>query len=240
VQNSIRLNFIVEGTTEEIFVRDVLKEPFAEKHIFVSARRVETSRKQLRNVDYYKPGKQVRIYRGGVQNFEKVRRDINRWLTEDKSAYLTTMFDLYALPNDFPRFDEAMRKSNPYEKVRVIEEGFRKEINNSNFIPYIQLHEFEGLLFSNIEVIDEVMRPYQDRSQLDKLRDIRSQFATPEDINDGADTAPSKRLLNLYNFYNKDVFGSRIAKRIGIDNISNECKHFNEWLVSLIGLALYR
>ncbi|MEI6102908.1 MAG: DUF4276 family protein [Methanothrix sp.] len=240
MQNSIRLNFIVEGTTEEIFVRDVLNESFAEKYIFVSARRVETSRKQLRNVDYYKPGKQVRIYRGGVQNFEKVRRDINRWLTEDKSAYLTTMFDLYALPNDFPRFDEAMRKSNPYKKVKVIEDGFRKEINNSHFIPYIQLPEFEGLLFSNIEVIDEVMRPYQDRSQLDKLRDIRSQFATPEDINDGAETAPSKRLLNLYYFYNKYVFGSRIAKRIGIDNISNECKHFNEWLVSLIGLALYR
>jgi len=99
----------------------------------------------------------------------------------------------------------------------------------------------EELLFEgNIEVIDEVMRPYQNRSQLDKLRDIRSQFATPEDINDGVETAPSKRLLNLYNFYNKDVFGSRIAKRIGIDNIRNECKHFNEWLVTLIGLALYR
>ncbi|MCX6673781.1 MAG: DUF4276 family protein [Methanothrix sp.] len=180
--NSIRLNFIVEGTTEEIFVRDVLTNSFAEKYIFVSARRVETSRKQLRN--------------------------------------------------DFPRFDEAMRKSNPYEKVKVIEEGFRKEINNSHFIPYIQLHD--------IEVIDEVLRPYQDRSQLDKLRDIRSQFATPEDINDGAETAMSKRLLNLYEFYNKDVFGSRIAKRIGIDNMRNECKHFNEWLVSLIGLALYR
>lgn len=238
--NSIRLNFIVEGTTEEIFVRDVLKEPFAEKYIFVSARRVETSRKQLRNVDYYKPGKQGRIYRGGVPNFEKVRRDINRWLTEDNSAYLTTMFDLYALPDDFPRFDEAMRKSNLYEKVKIIEEGFRTTINNSRFIPYVQLHEFEGLLFSNIDVIDEVLRPYQDRSQLDKLRDIRSQFATPEDINDGAETAPSKRLLNLYTFYNKDVFGSRIANRIGIDNIRNECKHFNEWLVTLIGLSLYR
>jgi acyl-CoA-binding protein len=240
VPNSIRLNFIVEGTTEEIFVRDVLKEPFAGKYIFVSARRVETSRKQLRNVDYYKPGKQVRIYRGGVPNFGKVRRDINRWLTEDNSAYLTTMFDLYALPDDFPRFDEAMRKSNPYEKVKIIEEGFRTTINNSRFIPYVQLHEFEGLLFSNIDVIDEVLRPYQDRSQLDKLRDIRSQFATPEDINDGAETAPSKRLLNLYTFYNKDVFGSRIANRIGIDNIRNECKHFNEWLVTLIGLSLYR
>jgi acyl-CoA-binding protein len=240
VPNSIRLNFIVEGTTEEIFVRDVLKESFAEKNIFVSARRVETSRKQLRDADHYKPGKRVRIYRGGVPNFEKVRRDINRWLTEDNSAYLTTMFDLYALPDDFPRFDEAIRKSNPYEKVKAIEEGFKEKINNPHFIPYIQLHEFEGLLFSNIEVIDEVLRPYQDRSQLDKLRDIRSQFATPEDINDGAETAPSKRLLNLYTFYNKDVFGSRIANRIGIDNIRNECKHFNEWLVTLIGLSLYR
>lgn len=237
---SIRLNFIVEGTTEEIFVRDVLKEPFAEKYIFISARRVETSRKQLRDADHYKSGKQVKIYRGGAPNFEKVRRDIDRWLTEDNSAYLTTMFDLYALPNDFPRFDEAMHKSNPYEKVKIIEEGFRAQINNAHFIPYIQLHEFEGLLFSNIEVIDEVLRPYQDRSQLDKLRDIRGQFATPEDINDGPETAPSKRLLNLYKFYNKDVFGSRIANRIGIDNIRNECKHFNEWLVTLIGLSLYR
>lgn len=238
--NNIRLNFIVEGTTEEIFVRDVLKDPFAEKNIFVSARRVETCRKQLRNVDYYKPGKQVKIYRGGVPNFEKVRRDINRWLTEDNSAYLTTMFDLYALPNDFPRFDEAMRKSNSYEKVRVIEEGFEETINNSHFIPYIQLHEFEGLLFSNVEAIDEVLKPYQDRSQLGKLKDIRGQFATPEDINDGAQTAPSKRLLNLYGSYNKDVFGSRIAKRIGIDNMRNECKHFNDWVVTLIELALYR
>lgn len=238
--NSIRLNFIVEGTTEEIFVRDVLKEPFAEKNIFVSARRVETSRKQMKNADYHKQGKQMRIYRGGVSNFEKVRRDINRWLTEDNSAYLTTMFDLYALPNDFPRFDEAMKKSNSYEKVKIIEDGFKEEINSTHFIPHIQLHEFEGLLFSNIEVIDEVLRPYQNKSQLDKLRSIRSQFATPEDINDGMETAPSKRLLNLYSSYNKNVFGSIIAKRIGIDNMRNECKHFNEWLVTLIGLALYR
>lgn len=86
--NCIRLNFIVEGTTEEIFVRDVLREFFAEKNIFVSARRVETSRKQLRNVNYYRPGKQVRVYRGGVPSFEKVARDINRWLNEDPGAYL--------------------------------------------------------------------------------------------------------------------------------------------------------
>jgi hypothetical protein len=240
VLNCIRLNFIVEGTTEEIFVRDVLREFFAEKNIFVSARRVETSRKQLRNVNYYRPGKQVRVYRGGVPSFEKVARDINRWLNEDPGAYLTTMFDLYALPNDFPRFNKAMNRTDPYEKVKAIEEGFRKEINNYRFIPYIQLHEFEGLLFSNIEVIDDVMRPYQDRSQLDKLREIRSQFVTPEDINDGVETAPSKRLLNLYSSYNKELFGSLIAKQIGIDIMRNECKHFNDWVVKLIGLTLYR
>ncbi len=116
--NCIRLNFIVEGTTEEIFVRDVLRESFAEKNIFVSARRIETSRKQLRNANYCRSGKQVRIYRGGVPSFEKVAQDINRWLNEDHCAYLTTMFDLYALPNDFPRFNEAMNKTDSYEKAK--------------------------------------------------------------------------------------------------------------------------
>ena len=55
-----------------------------------------------------KPGKQEIIFRGGMPSFEKIRRDIELWLDEDRKAYLTTMFDLYALSSDFPKYDSAI------------------------------------------------------------------------------------------------------------------------------------
>ncbi len=237
--SSVRVNFIVEGQTEEIFIRDVLKELLASRCIYVNARRVETSRKKINGTNYSN-GKQLKIYRGGIPKFEKVKRDIDRWLKEDSKAYLTTMFDFYALPRDFPKFEQAMHAKNPFDKVKILEDGFRTEINDPHFIPYIQLHEFEGLLFSNVEIIDEILKPYHQGSQLNSLKEIRKEFNTPEEINDGVETAPSKRLINLYKSYDKAVYGSRIAKRIGIDDMRCECKHFNEWLVNLISLVIYR
>jgi len=151
------------------------------------------------------------------------------------------MFDLYALPDNFPKYDDAKRyRRNPFKRVKLLEDAFKAEIDYGRFIPYIQLHEFEGLLFSDVEAMDEVLKPFHGGSKLTELKAIRDAFDSPEEINDGDETAPSKRLLDLYNYYEKPTEGSRIAQRIGLDAIRIECKHFNEWLASLEALAIYR
>ena len=224
MSNGIRVNVIVEGSTEQTFVRDLLQEPFGAKNIHLVARGVQTSEKH------------GRIHRGGLLKYEKAKRDIKNWLSQDRSAYVTTMFDLYRLPHSFPGFDEGMRWPNPIERVKKLEEALSEDIQNLRFIPYIQLHEFEGLLFSNVESIDKVLG-FRYKSQLQELQKIRQQFLSPEEINDSEMTAPSGRLKKLYPGYDKPAFGSRIAAHIGLETLRNACHHFNEWLEKLESLT---
>ncbi len=240
MSNIIRVNIIVEGYTEEIFVRDILKDSLALSGIYIKARSIEASRKPIKGLKYNKHGKQFKIRRGGLLDFDKAKEDINRWISEDNDAYLTTMFDLYALPENFPKYEDAKRHRNPYKRVEVLEDALKAEINNNHFIPYIQLHEFEGLLFSDIRAMDEVLSPYHGGSKLSKLAAIRDSFKSPEEINDGEETAPSKRLLSIYESYEKPTDGSRIAKRTGLEVMRRECRHFNEWLLRLEELATYK
>jgi hypothetical protein len=236
----IRVNFIVEGQTEETFVNRILAESLAKSGVYVNgARCVETGRKKIRGLKITKPGKQEIIFRGGMPSFEKIiRRDIERWLAEDSKAHLTTMFDLYALSRDFPNYDSAIGARNPYKKIEILEDALKNEISNPRFIPYIQLHEFEGLLFSDVKIMDDVLKPYHNYSKLHELRIIRDQFHTPEEIDDGFETAPSKRIINLFKSYQKVTYGYQIAQRIGIDVIRKECPHFNEWMVKLGRLVI--
>jgi hypothetical protein len=217
----IRLNLIVEGATEETFVRDLLGPYLAGLGVFVSARSVESGRRG------------ATIHRGGMTSYDKAKKDLRRWLAQDDAAFLSTMFDLYALPRDFPAFAESRLRADPYERVAVLEEAFFQDIGDRRFIPYIQLHEFEGLLFSGVEVIDEALRIVQKESQLEGLRQIRFSFQTPEHINDGAETAPSRRLCKLFKAYDKPVFGSLIAERLGLARMRSECIHFGKWLSRL-------
>lgn len=218
----VRVNFIVEGQTEETFVRDVLGEPLANLGVYVAARCVETGRKR------------GQIFRGGMTGYARTKRDIQRWLLEERSAYLTTMFDLYRLPADFPARSQSPAHINPYDKVRNLEIAFAQDIQNERFIPYIQLYEFEGLLFSDVQAVDAILKIlHGGRSQLKALEQVRSQFKTPEEINDGDTTAPSKRLKSLYPGYDKPAFGPRIAQRIGLGTLRQECPHLHEWMLKL-------
>lgn len=217
-----RVNIVVEGHTEETFVRDVLSEPMAERGVLVAARRVETGRAA------------GQIYRGGMTSYVKARHDILCWLAQDQHAYVTTMFDLYRLPQDFPGVPITPPDCDPYDKVAALEKALGADIGTERFIPYLQLHEFEGLLFSDTAAIDAVLG--LTHSQLSALQTIRRQFTTPELIDDGESTAPSKRLLALYRGYDKVAFGPRIAVRIGLTTLRQECSHFNTWLLRLENL----
>ena len=177
----IRLNIIVEGHTEEAFVHNILSPFLGESGVFVQVRRVETGRSG---------GK---IYRGGMPSYEKIKKDVERWTKEDKAAWYTTMFDLYALTSDFPGIQDACAISNPFERVEKIEEHFKNDINNQRFIPYIQLHEFEALLLAEPQKFSCYY--LKDEKPINCLQKLCEGFESPEHINQGAETAPSKRII---------------------------------------------
>lgn len=103
----------------------------------------------------------------------------------------------------------------------------------SRFIPYVQMYEFEGLLFSDPEKMAQGIGQI---SLSGSLMKIRNQFNSPEEINDSVTTAPSKRIEKLFTAYEKPLHGSLAAKEIGLDVIRRECKRFDEWLKKLAAL----
>ena len=219
-----RLHITAEGQTEESFVNNTLKQHLASHGVYADVRRVLTGKKH---------GK---LYRGGMTNYAKAKNDIVRWLKEEQGngdVAFSTMFDLYALPEDFPGFAEAKRLNNPYQKVAAIEEAFARDIDDYRFIPYIQLHEFEALLFVNPQLFE--IEYFDTPEAIDELQKIAEKFANPELIDQGPETAPSKRIIKVLPDYenNKPAVGSMIAHEIGIDELRKACAHFNEWLAKL-------
>lgn len=120
-----------------------------------------------------------------------------------------------------------------------MEEKFRDDINsifsNNRFFPYIQPHEFESLLFSDINEIVKADPGWNKKAALiSSLSKIVNDYPNPEEINNSPSTSPSHRLVRLVEIlnlpkYRKVLHGTAIAKNIGIDNIRQKCKHFDEW-----------
>ncbi len=222
----VRLHFIVEGQTEEAFVNRILSPYLAKKRIWAKARCVMTSRKRGRK------------FRGGIRKYATAKNDITAWMNEDQNlnAYFTTMFDLYGLPNDFPGYETAARQSSSYDRVRVLEDALNDDVSDSRFIPYIQLHEFEALLFSEPRKLGSQF-PDRDAAIL-RLAAEASKFDSPEHIDDGSQTAPSKRIVNEIPEYkgSKVSAGPLVAEKIGLDVLQSKCEHFGEWLSRLEAL----
>ena len=110
-----------------------------------------------------------------------------------------------------------------------------RTIEESAIIPYVQRHEFEGLLFSEVSAFAALPQVSEDIIQ--ELAGIRRAFPTPEDINDGPNSAPSKRIEQLLFRYNKRVNGPQIAQAIGLSTIRAQCPRFNYWVARLESLA---
>lgn len=143
-----RLHIVVEGQSEETFVRDVLARHLENFNVFTDARCVETSHR-VRYID----GKEIKkTYRGGLRDYGKVKFDIGQWIKQDQRSetFFSCMFDLYHLPKNFPGYSEAIQKQNLKEKLKHLENSLKEDINHNEdkFIPYIQAYEFEALLFS--------------------------------------------------------------------------------------------
>ncbi len=237
MHRGINLKIVVEGETEEQFVRKILAPKLGERMVFATAQRVETGRHKVRPVDQSNRD-YMQIYRGGLRDYDKAKRDIQRWLRRREVSYVTSMIDYYGLPENFPAQETVSSALTPYNRVKTLEQAFANDLNDSRFIPYIQLHEFEALLFSNVNEIDAVLATTEE-SRLHRLSRIIQEFENkPEDIDDGRMTAPSKRLESIYPEYRKLMHGIQIIQRIDFNVLREACPHFNEWVVRLESLAI--
>lgn len=223
-----RLLIHVEGQTEETFVNELLRPHLLRRgYEQVSARLLGNARE--------------RTFRGGIRAWSTVKKDILRHLKQDRECVVTTMVDYYALPDRgdrcWPGRAEAATAS-PSGRAACVEAAILQDISADmgsafdprRFVPFVVLHEFEGLLFSDCQAFARGVG----RGELaGALQAIRDAFDSPEDINDSPLTAPSKRVEALLPGYDKPFLGALAVIEIGLDRIRTECPHFRAWLSRL-------
>ena len=215
----------VEGQTEERFVNTVLAPHlYSVGYTSVSARLLGNARQRSR--------------RGGIRSWRSVRRSIVAHLTADQTMFATTMVDYYGLPHTWPGREQAGREKTLEGRAASVEQAILEDIARSlsgafdrrRFVPYVVMHEFEGLLFSDPgRFAQGIGRP--DLSS--ELQRIRGEVRTPEEIDDSPRTAPSRRVRDLYAGYQKPLLGVLAVEAIGLDAIRGECPLFSRWIEAL-------
>ena len=219
-----RIHIICEGQTEEAFVNNLLVPHFAPRGIMLYPSLIG------------KPG-----HKGGFVNFNRLFIDIQNRLLYDKTAWCTTFFDYYGLSDDFPGKQKADKSGTAKEKSLLLQTELLTTLGKKldaeplrRFIPYVQMHEFEGLLFSDpAKFATGICRPKLGN----QLQNVRNTFDNPEEINDNPTTAPSKRIQTVCRDYEKPTHGTLAALEIGLDIIRHECHLFDGWLSQLEALV---
>ena len=223
-----RLIVHVEGPTEETFVNEVLSEHLYQRgHADVSARIIGKARARGR--------------RGGIVPWEIARQGVLNHLREDQGRYVSTMVDYYAMPNGWPGRADAPTELAASDRAEAIEDALLEAVctamgtsfNPNRFVPYVMMHEFEAMLFSDC---DSFGRAIGRSDLIGNFQAIRNLFRSPEEIDDSPLTAPSKRIKDLLPGYDKPVGGTVGVLGIGLDTIRSECQHFADWLERLESL----
>lgn len=218
-----RLYVFCEGPTEESFVDNLLVGHFAARDVIAKPLILPG-----------KAGSTSRQHKGGWTSYAKARRFIR--LTMDQmhadDTWFTTMLDLYALPGDFPPVAADTARSGE-ARVAALEAAFHDDICTDQlwrFTPYLQLHEYEALLLADPAAL---LRLYPDRQ--DAIALLRQDIGdlAPEAVNEGPETAPSKRILRHLPEYAKVLAGTLVAMEIGLPTLRTRCPHFDAWMTEL-------
>ena len=207
-----RMIILVEGESELVFVQKMLI-----PELYKSCKgdwSIETC-KIISNRKQHK--------KGGNINYDYLCNDVARFVSQG-CCVITTFLDFFRLPNNFPGY------TTDGTRIHEIESAMEKDMGNrvpdlQMFIPYIQKHEFEALLFSSMDGFDYLL---DDKEQLQRIEEIIDAYPNPEDINGGESTAPSKRLLDIFN-YNKKADSADMLEIIGFDVIYSKCPRFAAW-----------
>ena len=212
------IKILVEGLTEILFINEVLKPHFYERGIYIKPFLFQKA--------------------GGVPKYSTSQKQILNTIRSDPSCFCTTMVDFYGMPTNWPGREQANCCQSCAEKADIVESGILKDIaehlgnsfNPNRLMPYVQMHEFEALLFSSPLKLAE---SFGDEKLSSIFQTIRNEFSTPEEINDHYDTCPSRRIEGAFEGFKKTINGISAAGRIGLETMRQECPHFNEWITKL-------
>ena len=208
----IRLAISVEGQTEEEFSKDILT-------THLRAHGIEMQPILLGRARGHGAG-------GGNVSVGRLASEM---------VYLYRSFDVVTSLVDFYGFKD--KRDKTAEELEALVRGqVQQKIgwNQNRVLPYVQEHEFEGLLFSDVDAFSTLVdAPFE---SVDLLRNIRAGFETPEDINGNKPTAPSRRIKEVFPHYRKRLHGPLVAMEVGLESIRAECPRFNEWITSLESL----
>lgn len=207
----IRLAVSVEGQTEEEFVNDVLAEslrPRVEPHPVLLGRARSGGA----------GGGDVHVERL-VSDMVHLRRSFDA---------VTSLVDFYGFRDKEDRTVEALEEYLMQKIMARIQDETR-------VFPYVQKHEFEGLLFSDVAAFGAL--PHVADQDIEALAEVRRQFATPEDINDDPEGVPGRRIARAVRGYRKRLHGPLVAREAGLAKIRAECPRFRAWLTRLEELA---
>jgi len=208
---------IVEGRSEQIFVEALLQPYLAQKMIFIVATQVT------------KPGQ-----KGGDVKFDRVKKDLGIHLKQRSDTYVTTFIDYYGT-KEWPGIDEIPSNLQPEQIAKYLNHKtkiavnalFTEQQSERRFIPYMSIHEFEALLFSDSAILAKTLRIEEE-----KITNIIEQYGEPESINNSVQTAPSKRLdrWSKNGKFPKTTKGISIATEIGMEKMRAKCPIFNAWI----------
>jgi hypothetical protein len=218
----VEVVIIVEGPTEQKFVKGLLAPYMFERGVFLTA------------IILDKPGE-----KGGDVKFARAQNDIEKHLKQRSDTFLSLMVDFYGIRGDWPGYHESRKQTCHHQKAKIMNEAtaaavmklFPEQRPEKRFIPYVSMHEIEALYFSDPTALATKLGIRQ------KLIDaILTDCGEPEKINNDSETAPSKRLEKLSDTFKKTATGIAIAEEIGIAKMRPACPLFDAWLTTLENL----
>ncbi len=233
VQSMVELRVYSEGRGERGFVQQVLAPHLEQFGVYAQAAYLGHRRKR--------PSGGIKPWQGNQGTKVELKTALQQ-ASNTYDLYVTTMVDYYALPEDWPHRNVA--SSLPLlERSANVEQGMREDMGVllrddhriERFIPYVCLHELEAMILAKPDALLEEF-PGEERA-VEKLK-AEIEGVPPEDIDDGASTAPSKRIqkyLPQYAF-RKGISATNVLRAIGLDAVRGACPHFDTWLCRLEGL----
>ncbi len=166
-------------------------------------------------------------FRGGVSSWARIEAEIRRVLRDPTINIATTMIDYYGLPEDTPGMSGRHLGADPFSRVAAAEQAIEEVIGDPRFIAHLVLHELETWVLAAAGPLGDLVG---NRRLTEQIRKIVNGHGGPEQVNDGRETAPSRRLLALHPAFNKVFEGPLAIADLGLAALRRQCPHADAWL----------